>query len=84
MVHIPGLIAGIRKAIDADPGISEKALEDQFKKLILQPLTETKRAPPKALGLVVVRALIKSNQAKPSHSRPAWQAPADPIHIKPP
>jgi hypothetical protein len=54
MVHIPGLIAGIRKAIDADPGISEKALKDQFEKLILQPLTETKQAPPKALGLVVV------------------------------
>jgi hypothetical protein len=54
MVHIPGLIAGIRKAIDADPGISEKALKNQFEKLILQPLTETKQAPPKALGLVVV------------------------------
>jgi hypothetical protein len=42
MIHILGLMAGIRKAIDADPGISEKALKDQFEKLILQPLIEIK------------------------------------------
>ena len=54
MAHLPGLILSIRKAIDADPGISEKALKDQFEKLILQPLSETKQTPPKALGLVVV------------------------------
>ena len=54
MTHIPGLRPGIRKAIDADPAISEKALKDQFEKLILQPLLETTQAPPNALGLIIV------------------------------
>ncbi|KAI9775305.1 MAG: hypothetical protein M1839_001289 [Geoglossum umbratile] len=52
MAHVPGLISGIIKTIDADPAISEKALKDQFEKLILQPLSETPY--PKDLGLVVV------------------------------
>jgi hypothetical protein len=38
MIRILGLILGMRKAIDADPSISEKALKNQFEKLILQPL----------------------------------------------
>jgi hypothetical protein len=54
MARLPGLISGIRKAVDADHAISEKAMKDQFEKLILQPFSETKQAPPKALGLVVV------------------------------
>jgi hypothetical protein len=54
MVHIPRLILGIRKAIDADPNISEKALKDQFEKLILQPLSEIQHAPPQTLELVIV------------------------------
>ncbi|KAF2188504.1 hypothetical protein K469DRAFT_767383 [Zopfia rhizophila CBS 207.26] len=52
MGHVPGLISGIRKAINAEPAISEKALKDQFKKLILQPLSETE--PVKALDLTIV------------------------------
>ena len=54
MVHVPNLIYGITKAIDADPGISEKALKDQFEKLILQPLLEIKSASPNALRLIIV------------------------------
>jgi hypothetical protein len=54
MVHIPGLVLGMRKAIDADPNISEKALKDQFEKLILQPLSEIRHAPSQTLELVVV------------------------------
>lgn len=54
MTHIPGLIPGITKAIDADPAISEKSLKDQFEKFILQPLLETTQAPPNALGLIIV------------------------------
>ena len=54
IAYMPGLILGIRKAIDANPTISEKALKDQFEKLILQPLLESKQAPPHALGLIVV------------------------------
>ena len=52
--HIPELIPGIRKAIETDPAISEKALKEQFENLILQPLSEIKQALPQALGLVVV------------------------------
>ena len=54
MAHEPGLKSGIAKAIDADPGISDKALKEQFEKLILQPLSELRQAPPNALGLVIV------------------------------
>ncbi|KAI9765959.1 MAG: hypothetical protein M1839_005275 [Geoglossum umbratile] len=52
VAHIPGLILGIRKALDADPGISERALKDQFEKLILQPLLEM--APSQTLACIVV------------------------------
>ena len=54
MAHVPGLISSITKSIDANPAISEKALKDQFEKLILQPLLETEQAPPNALGLIIV------------------------------
>ena len=54
MAHIPDLISGITKAIDADPAVTEKALKDQFEKLILQPLLEIRQAPPNASGLIIV------------------------------
>ncbi|KAH0536253.1 hypothetical protein FGG08_006860 [Glutinoglossum americanum] len=54
MVRVPGLISGIAKALDADPAISEKALKDQFEKLILRPLSEIQRAPLPALAYIVV------------------------------
>ncbi|KAL2847067.1 hypothetical protein BJX68DRAFT_276940 [Aspergillus pseudodeflectus] len=38
VVHIPQMISGVQKAIDDDPTIGGKTLEEQFKKLILQPL----------------------------------------------
>ncbi|KAF2192301.1 hypothetical protein K469DRAFT_309124 [Zopfia rhizophila CBS 207.26] len=49
---VPELKSGISKAIDADQAISEKALKDQFEKLVLQPLLET--PPLKALKLTIV------------------------------
>src|SRR5436309_5555459 len=52
MSHVLGLISGIRKAIDADPAISEKALKDQFEKLILRPLSQV--ALIRALKLTIV------------------------------
>ena len=55
MAHLPELTSGITEAIDADPAISEKALKDQFEKLILKPLSET--VLPKALLIVVIDAL---------------------------
>ena len=63
MRRVPGIGPGIRKAIDADPAISEKALKDQFEKLILQPLSEA--APRQALELaVVIDALDECEQDK--------------------
>lgn len=55
-IRIPELEPGIKKAIDADPAISEKALKDQFEKLILQPLLEVAHVPAPML-LVVIDAL---------------------------
>ena len=52
MGNVPGLISGIRKALDADPAISHKALKDQFEKLILWPLSQT--MPLKASRLIIV------------------------------
>ncbi|KAH0533919.1 hypothetical protein FGG08_007466, partial [Glutinoglossum americanum] len=54
MARIPGLISGIRKALDADPGISGRVLKDQFEKLILYPLSEIQRAPSQALVCIIV------------------------------
>jgi hypothetical protein len=54
MMHLPGLIPGVRTAIDADPTISEKSLKDQFEKLILQPLSQINQASPQLPKPVVV------------------------------
>ena len=54
MAHIPGLKPGIRKAIHADPAIAQKALKDQFVKLILQPLSERKQTSLQGMDFVVV------------------------------
>ena len=47
---------GIKKAIDADPDISDKALKDQFEKLIFLPLSEVANLPTLVL-LIVIDAL---------------------------
>jgi hypothetical protein len=47
---------GIKKAVDADPAISDKALKDQFEKLILHPLSAGAHLPVLVL-LVVIDAL---------------------------
>jgi hypothetical protein len=36
VVHEPGVVPGIRKALDKDSKIADKSLRDQFEKLILQ------------------------------------------------
>jgi hypothetical protein len=54
IAHVPGLISGIRRALDADPGIAGRVLKDQFEKLILYPLSEIQQAPSQALMYVVV------------------------------
>ncbi|KAI9775850.1 MAG: hypothetical protein M1839_000724, partial [Geoglossum umbratile] len=56
--HVPGLISGIMKALDADPVIFQKALKDQFEKLILHPLSEIQQAPlPTLAHIIVIDAL---------------------------
>jgi hypothetical protein len=52
--HEPGMLVGIRKALDADSAISQRALKDQFEKLILQPLLGIKEAHSQALGRIIV------------------------------
>jgi hypothetical protein len=59
--RISQLGPGIKNAIDADPTISEKALRDQFEKLIIQPLSEEAHLPVLVL-LVVIDALDKCEQ----------------------
>jgi hypothetical protein len=54
MARIPGLISGIRKALDADPGIAERLLKDQFEKLILYPLLEIQQTHSQALARIIV------------------------------
>ncbi|KAI9777314.1 MAG: hypothetical protein M1839_008922 [Geoglossum umbratile] len=54
VAHVPGLKSGIRKALDADPGIPERLLKDQFEKLILHPLSAIQQAPSQALGYIIV------------------------------
>jgi NACHT domain len=51
---IPGLSPFIGNAIDADPVISEKALKEQFEKLIIQPLSKIKSSSPQASRVVIV------------------------------
>ncbi|CAI9635548.1 unnamed protein product [Alternaria burnsii] len=50
----PGMLPGIRKALDENSMISHKALKDQFEKLILQPLLGIKQARSQAVARVVV------------------------------
>jgi type II secretory pathway predicted ATPase ExeA len=52
--HEPGMLAGIRKALDEDPAISQRVLKDQFEKLILQPLLGLQQARSQSSVRVVV------------------------------
>ncbi|KAF2818057.1 hypothetical protein CC86DRAFT_436486 [Ophiobolus disseminans] len=54
VVREPGMLPGIRKALNKDSIISQRALKDQFEKLILQPLLEIQQARSQSLVRVVV------------------------------
>ena len=54
MTQIPGMKSGIKNAIEADPSIAEKKLNDQFVKLILEPLLQNQKASIKAMEFVVI------------------------------
>jgi hypothetical protein len=47
---------GVKKAIEADPAISQKTLKDQFEKLILHPILDVAH-PPALVLLIVIDAL---------------------------
>lgn len=50
----PGMLPGIRKALDEDSALSQRALKDQFEKLILHPLSGVQLPRLIATALVVV------------------------------
>jgi Mrp family chromosome partitioning ATPase len=54
VAHEPGMLPGIKKALNKDSAISQKALKDQFEKLILQPLLGMKQAGSPVLTRVVI------------------------------
>jgi hypothetical protein len=54
VAHQPGMLPTIRKALDDDSAISQRALKDQFEKLILQPLLGLQQALSQGLARVVV------------------------------
>jgi NACHT domain len=51
---IPDLVVFIGNAVDADPNISEKALKEQFEKLIFQPLSRIQSASLLASRTIIV------------------------------
>ena len=55
------LMSYLRSAIDAEPGISEKSLKQQFKKLIFQPLSQ------------VMQTFVEGNPANCESSTDTWQ-----------
>ncbi|KAF2186021.1 hypothetical protein K469DRAFT_750009 [Zopfia rhizophila CBS 207.26] len=54
MARVPGLISGIRKALDAGSAISERVLKDQFEKLILHPLSEIQQVHSQVVVCIIV------------------------------
>ncbi|RAQ98842.1 vegetative incompatibility protein HET-E-1 [Stemphylium lycopersici] len=54
VAYEPGMLPRIRKTLDEDPTISQKALKEQFKELILNPLLGIEQARSRALARVVV------------------------------
>ncbi|KAF2262389.1 hypothetical protein CC78DRAFT_320356 [Lojkania enalia] len=53
MIRVPEIRPHIRWAIDDDPGIYQKALKDQFEKLLFQPLSKVVLLQPLELVVVV-------------------------------
>ncbi|TEY23585.1 hypothetical protein BOTCAL_1463g00010 [Botryotinia calthae] len=51
---LPSLATHVQDAIDADPGISGKALRQQFDALVLQPLGKIRIDPQKSCNIVIV------------------------------
>ncbi|CAK41750.1 uncharacterized protein An13g03540 [Aspergillus niger] len=58
-VHIPQMVPGIRKAIEDDPAIPRSSLQDQFNKLILQPLLTVDHSKVMKSIIIVINTLDK-------------------------
>ncbi|KAJ8122326.1 hypothetical protein ONZ43_g1455 [Nemania bipapillata] len=58
----PALAPHVKEAIDADPAIVSKSLQEQFDKLILEPLSKISSAHPKDNILIVIDALDECDQ----------------------
>ncbi|KAL4796552.1 WD40-repeat-containing domain protein [Aspergillus venezuelensis] len=50
---IPQLVPGVQKAIEEDSSVGDKALREQFEKLLLQPLQGVKESPAEILVVVI-------------------------------
>lgn len=64
MAHVSGLKSGIMKTSDADSDIFEKALNDQFEKLILQPLSTMKQPSFKYIGTSYPNRRVRRMRAR--------------------
>ncbi|KAB8226961.1 uncharacterized protein BDW43DRAFT_28636 [Aspergillus alliaceus] len=54
MLRYSGLVPGVQKALDDDPGIASKSLREQFEKLLLQPLLSLGQPSQQAQTAVIV------------------------------
>jgi hypothetical protein len=82
VAHEPGMLPGRKKGLDEHPAISQRALNDQFEKLILQPLLEIKRVSSQALArVVIIDALDECEQEQ--HIQAILQLLAQTKYIQP-
>lgn len=54
VTRVPRMMPSIKRAVDNDPGIAAKSLNEQFKKLILQPLLDLEQSTQQMYPIVVV------------------------------
>lgn len=54
VTRVPRMMPSIKRAVDNDPGIAAKSLNEQFKKLILQPLLDLEQSTRQMSPIVVV------------------------------
>ncbi|RJE22558.1 wd40 domain protein [Aspergillus sclerotialis] len=57
VVNVPGIIPGVRKAIEDDPFIATRSLREQFKRLLFQPLLSLDQHQQTSLSVIVIDAL---------------------------
>ncbi|KAJ5653898.1 hypothetical protein N7490_000901 [Penicillium lividum] len=58
VLEFPDLIVGVQKALRDDPGVASKSLEEQFERLLLQPLLQLKQLNRKPqVAVIVIDAL---------------------------